>query len=300
MSQPIFTKSPNKGTPFSTFVFLVFLLGVLYLFYLVIRPFLLDLFVATVTAMVFSPFYTKIKGFLKDQRIPAALATLFLILLVFLIPLSLFSGLITAQSLDLYEKISKGLQDGSLQKAINLRLLSFNLFFDRWNIDLQTLRLEEQVGKILTTFSEFVYTEMTVLARGVASFFLDLVIVLFVTFFLLIDGEKFLAEVRLLSPLENAHYDRILNQLTRTIKATLKGSVVVALVQGFLGGVRLLDLRFAFSGLLGDVYGLQLGHPPHRHESYLGARSRLFSLFLVFLDGPGTGLMGDLDRLRVG
>jgi predicted PurR-regulated permease PerM len=237
MSQPIFKKGPNNSTPFSTIVFIAFLLGVLYLFYLVIRPFLLDLFVATVTAMVFSPLYRKILKFFKGRKIPSALATLFLILFIFLVPLSLFSGLITAQSLDLYEKISKGLQDGSLQKAINLKLVYFNLFFDRWHIDLQALRLEEQIGKILTTFSEFIYTEMTALARGVASFFLDLVIVLFVTFFLLIDGEKFLAEIRMLSPLEVGHYDRILSQLTVTIKATLKGSIVVALAQGFLGGL---------------------------------------------------------------
>lgn len=237
MTQPIFKKDGNASTPLSTFVFIAFLLGVLYIFYQVIRPFLLDIFVAVVTVIIFFPVYGKSLRLFKGRKIPSALLTLLIIIFSFLIPLSLFSGVITAQSLELYEKISKGMQDGSLKKALDLKLVYFNLFFDRWHIDLQALKLEEQVGKFLTAFSEFIYTEMTALARGVASFLFDLVIVLFVTFFLLIDGERFLAEIRGISPLEISHYDRILTQLTLTIKATLKGSVVVALVQGFLGGV---------------------------------------------------------------
>ncbi|MEW6187906.1 MAG: AI-2E family transporter [Thermodesulfobacteriota bacterium] len=237
MSRPYFKKNEGSSTPLSTYVFIAFLLGVLYLFYLVIRPFLTDLFVAMVTAMTSYPLYKKILRLLKGWKIVSALLTLTILILVFLIPLSLLSGVITAQSLDLYEKISKALQDGSIQKAFDLKLVYFNLLFERWQVNLQSLRLEEQVGKLLAAFSEFIYTEMTVLARGVAEFLFDLIIVFFVTFFLLIDGEKFLHEIRIISPLEVTHYDRILAQLERTIKATLKGSVIVALVQGALGGI---------------------------------------------------------------
>jgi predicted PurR-regulated permease PerM len=237
MSRPIFNRNESSPTPISTYVFIAFLLGVLYLFYLVIRPFLTDLFVATVTAMIFYPLYKKMLKLFKGWKILTAVLTLVVIILVFLVPLSLLSGVVTSQSLDLYEKISKGLQDGSLKKAIDLKLVSFNLLFDRWQIDTQSLRLEEQVGKFLTSFSEFIYTEMTALAKGVAGILFDLIIVLFVTFFLLIDGEKFLREIKVFSPLEVTHYDRILSQLERTVKATLKGSIIVALTQGFLGGV---------------------------------------------------------------
>jgi predicted PurR-regulated permease PerM len=218
---------------------MAFLIGVLYLFYLLVRPFLTDLFVATMTAMIFYPLYKKLLKLFKQWKLFSAGLTILIIILVLLIPISLFSGVITSQSLDLYEKISKGLQDGSIKKAINLKLVYFNLFFDRWQINIHTLRLEENVGKFLAAFSEFIYTEMTALARGIAGTFFDLIIVLFISFFLLIDGEKFLREIKVFIPLEAAHHDRILTQLERTIKATLKGSIIVAIVQGILGGIGL-------------------------------------------------------------
>ncbi|MGA3085843.1 MAG: AI-2E family transporter [Thermodesulfobacteriota bacterium] len=237
MSRPYFKRNEDSSTPFSNYVFIAFLLGVLYLFYLVIRPFLTDLFVATVIAMIFYPLYKKFLKLFKGWKILSALLTILIVLLAFLIPVSLLSGVVTSQSLELYEKISKGLQDGSIKKAIDLKLVYFNLFFDRWLIDIQSLRLEEYVGKLLTTFSEFIYTEMTSLAKGVAGTLFDLIIVLFISFFLLIDGEKFLHEIKVLSPLEVTHHDRIILQLERTTKATLKGSIIVALTQGLLGGI---------------------------------------------------------------
>lgn len=237
MSRPYFKKNEDSTTPFSNYVFMAFLIGVLYLFYLVIRPFLTDIFVATVTAMIFYPFYKKLLKVFRGWKILSAILSLFIIILAFLIPVSLLSGVITSQSLDLYEKISKGLQDGSIKKAIDLKLVYFNLFFDRWQVDVQSLRLEEYVGKFLGSFSNFIYTEMTAFAKGVAGILFDLIIVLFISFFLLIDGEKFLHEIKMLSPLDISHHDRILYQLERTIKATLKGSIIVAITQGILGGV---------------------------------------------------------------
>lgn len=237
MSRPSFKKNEDSTTSFSNYVFMAFLIGVLYLFYLVIHPFLTDIFVATVTAMIFYPLYKKLLKAFRGLKILSAILSLFIIILAFLIPISLLSGVITSQSLDLYEKISKGLQDGSIKKAIDLKLVYFNLFFDRWQIDIQSLRLEDYIGKFLGSSSNFIYTEMTAFAKGVAGILFDLIIVLFITFFLLIDGEKFLHEIKMFSPLDVAHHDRILFQLERTIKATLKGSIIVAITQGILGGI---------------------------------------------------------------
>ncbi len=214
-----------------------FLMGVLYLFYLVIRPFLTDLFVALVMAMIFFPIYKKLLRLFKGLKFLSAFLTVFIMILVFLIPIFLLSGVVTSQSLELYQKLSKGLQDGSIKKIIDLKLVYFNLFFDRWQIDIQSLRIEEYVGKFLATFSEFIYNEMTSLAKGVAGTLFSIIIVLFISFFLLIDGEKFLHELKVFSPLEVTHHDRLILQLEKTVKATLKGSIIVALSQGLLGGI---------------------------------------------------------------
>jgi len=237
MTQPYFRRKEDSSNPISSYVFMAFLIGVLYLFYLIIRPFLTDIFIALVIAMVFYPLYKKLLKVCKGRKIISALITIFLIILVFLVPISLLSGLITSQSFDLYQKLSNGLKDGSFKKAMDSNLVYFNHFFERWQIDIQSIRLEQQLGNILKTLSEFIYTEMTSLAKGVVGILFDLIIVLFISFFLLIDGEKFLHEIKVLSPLEVNHHERIIRQLERTLKATFKGSIIVAITQGFLGGI---------------------------------------------------------------
>ncbi len=236
MSRPYFKRNEDSSSPISNYFFIAFLIGVLYLFYLIIRPFLADIFIALVMAIVFFPFYKGICRVLRGRKVFSALITILLIVLVILLPLALLSGVITSQSMDFYQKISSSLKDGTFTNKVDLQLLSFTLFFERWQIDLQSFRVEEHIGKFLSTLSEFIYTQMAVLAKGVVGIVLDLVIVLFTCFFLLIDGEKFLKEIKLFSPLEISHHDRIVQQLERTLKATVKGSIIVALAQGLLGG----------------------------------------------------------------
>jgi predicted PurR-regulated permease PerM len=237
MTRPYFRRKGDNTSPFSNYVFMGFLLGILYLFYLVIRPFLTDIFIAIVMAMVFYPLYKKILKLCRGLRIVSALLTLLIIIFVFLVPLSILAGIITGQSLELYQKISNGLQDGTFKQMIQVKISSFNHLFDRWHVDTQTLRLEEQVGSLLKNLSEFIYTQLASLARGIVGIIFDLVIALFICFFLLIDGENFLKEIKLLSPLEVSHHERIVHQVERTLKATLKGSIIVALAQGLLGGI---------------------------------------------------------------
>jgi predicted PurR-regulated permease PerM len=237
MSRPHLRKTQGALAPSSIYIFIALLIGVLYLFYLIIHPFLYDLFMAVVMALVFYPFYRKVKRVLRGWKILSALLTIFFIILVFLIPISLLSGVITSESLEFYQKISTGLKDGSYNNLLDLQSLNASKTLERLHLNIPALHLEEFVGNILKTLSEFIYTEMGVLAKGVVGILFDVVIVLFICFFLLIDGEKFLEEIKLLNPLEGSHHDRIIFQLERTLKAALKGSIIVALVQGVLGGL---------------------------------------------------------------
>ena len=237
MSRPHLRNTRGSLPPSSLYVFIALLIGTLYLFYLIIRPFLSDVFMAVVMALVFYPFYKRLKKTLRGWENVSAFLTILFILLVFLLPLSLLSGLITSQSLDLYQKISSGLTDDFLEKLFNPQSLSIPNILSRLHLNIPNLHLEDYFGKILSTLSEFIYSEMAALAKGVVGIILDSIIVLFICFFLLIDGEKFLKEIKLLSPLEESHHERIVLQLERTLKATLKGSIIVAITQGVIGGI---------------------------------------------------------------
>ena len=65
----------------------------------------------------------------------------------------------------------------------------------------------------------------------------NLFIVLYLLFFLLRDGDDLIKRIRNAMPLHPDQQRELLNRFTTVIRATVKGNVVVAIVQGALGGL---------------------------------------------------------------
>ena len=71
-------------------------------------------------------------------------------------------------------------------------------------------------------------------------------------FYFIRDGEKFLRKIMYLCPLGDNHEVMFYNKFTSTARATLKGSLVIGIVQGLIGG-----LLFYFVGIKGAlIWGL--------------------------------------------
>jgi len=230
-------KFTQKDAVLPGYIFIAFLIGILYLFYLIIRPFLNDIFISILVALVFNPLFIRLTRWFRGRVIPAALITVLLAICLFVVPVALVSGVITTQSLELYQSLNKGLEGKSLAALLDRPIDLLYRILDRLGLRNYEIDVWRHLQTALASFSDFIYQEMTVLAKGFIGVLLDIVIVLFISFFLLVDGEKFLREIGAVSPLEDVHHQRIVSQLERTVKATLKGSIIVALVQGTLGGI---------------------------------------------------------------
>jgi len=73
-------------------------------------------------------------------------------------------------------------------------------------------------------------------------------VMLYVLYFLFRDGERLSQSVARSIPLHPQHTRRLLTQFATVVRATVKGNIVVALVQGALGAI-----AFSFLGLPGAV-----------------------------------------------
>ncbi len=82
-----------------------------------------------------------------------------------------------------------------------------------------------------------------------AVFFLDLALALFATFFLLRDGDAIMHAVRRLLPMSPADRETFITRTGDLIAAGVTSSVIVASLQGLLGG-----LAFAVLGLSAPVF----------------------------------------------
>jgi len=106
-------------------------------------------------------------------------------------------------------------------------------------------KLTELAGRIGT----FLVTHLAALTRGTASFFLGLFVLLYAMYFFLIGGRETLERILYLLPLTNAQETRLLERFTSVTRATVKGTLVVGVIQGALGG-----LGFLFVGLSGAAF----------------------------------------------
>jgi len=82
--------------------------------------------------------------------------------------------------------------------------------------------------------SQFIYTNTRSIVTGVSTVFVGFILIMFITFYLFIDGRSFLEEFKRLSPLDSRYNQEIIDELFKTIKLTFKGSLVIAVLQGIL------------------------------------------------------------------
>lgn len=217
-------ETPKRVQVISFFVLLFIVLG---LVFTVVRPFLNVLVLGGILAILFQPVYTR---FLRKWRSPglAALCTVGVIVLILLIPTVIFGQLVFNEVLGLYHSV----RDGSLHFDISAlgQSLPASLQSAAANFALDTTNL---VGKISgSAFQSFSYV-----VSHVASFVLSLFLVLFVTYYLLKDGQHFKQVFIDISPIATSQENILFTKLSAAINGVVKGSFLLALIQGSVATV---------------------------------------------------------------
>jgi predicted PurR-regulated permease PerM len=147
-------------------------------------------------------------------------------------------NIIAKQALELYSSVSPGLTSDQLWRQFSVKLDLLKSYLEYLSLSLpEQANLEHVLQTILSQVSQFIYSNAIALVRGFTTYFLNLLLILFLTFFMFLQGDAFIEEIKRLSPLDEAHNREIFQVSENTIKATLLGTLIAALVQGFLGGV---------------------------------------------------------------
>jgi predicted PurR-regulated permease PerM len=219
-------------------VFLGFVLLVSVAFALVIEPFFAAILWGVIAAILFAPINQNLLRQMPGRPNSAASLTLLLIVAVVILPAIVLGVALVQEATLFYAKVQSG--------QINIPAM-FNAF--QANLPDWASALLERVG--ITNFA----TVRTMLSEGIAnsfqsvaaqvfqigqsafSFFVALSVSLYLTFFLLRDGSALAARLDRAAPLRTTHRRALMEQFVIVIRATIKGSVVVAIVQGMIGGI---------------------------------------------------------------
>jgi len=220
---------------------LILVLGVIsLLFYQVVKPFLLSIFIAALFAALFSPLYRWFFDRIGQRRALAATFTLVTVLVFVFVPLFMVFGTVLSQALEVAQSARPWVQQQLAQPGLITAKLEALPFYDL------LLPYREQtlawLARITGSVSKTAVDTVQAATVGTFSALLSLVIILYTMFFFLMDGDRLLYYLLYYLPLNDDDEKKLLKRFTSVTRATLKGTAVIGILQGILAG---LALHFA-------------------------------------------------------
>ena len=242
----------QRAAQFSRVYLLLLLLLTSILFFNLIKFFLVTILLAAVFTALFYPLYEKFLKIFRNNRSASAILCCLALLLGLMIPVYIIADLVSGEAIDLYktaepkisEIINKG-DEGFLGTIKNYPIVKqFNLDTIDWQSSLQDIakNMANIIGKVINkTF------------KGTFQVLTDLFITLFIMFYFFRDGDKLINRIKYLSPLDDRHEEVLMQRFISVSRATIKGTLLIGLAQGILGGLTLWIFGVASPILWGAV-----------------------------------------------
>lgn len=227
--------TPPRRVEDRAFVFL--LVAASLAFGLILWPFYGAVLWAVVIAILFMRVCRRLTVSLQGRRTLAALITVLLVVLIVILPLALLGVSLLQQASGVYDRIQSGEIDfGRYFQQIYDALPPWaDAYLDRFGLASFGDALERFSSGLLRG-SQFLTQRAIAIGQNTFEFIVNLFLMLYLLFFLLRDGEALVRRIKAGLPLREDQQQTLLGKFTVVIRATVKGNVVVALVQGVLGG----------------------------------------------------------------
>ena len=208
-------------------------------------------------AIVFSSLQERSVQVCRGRRGWAAFGTLVVIVVIVLLPMALLTASITQEAAAFYERFKTG--DISLseyfQRGVDALPYWAHSGLDRLGLA-DLAEVQRKLVDALGRSSQALTSRVMTIGQNTLEFVVNLFVMLYVLFFLLRDGKSLAAQAARALPLEKRHTQRLLAQFATVVRATVKGNVVVALVQGTLGGLAFWVLGISGPLLWGALMAL--------------------------------------------
>ncbi|WP_342657390.1 AI-2E family transporter [Sphingomonas sp. NY01] len=217
---------------------ILFIAGITLALALVVSSFAGALLWAALAALLFQPLFQRLLARWPDRRNMAAAVTLLIITVAVVIPAIVITSLVIDQAAGVYTQMRSGRINFAayfqqVHDALPLRLqhLLDNSGFNSFE------RAQARISAVISNSVSVIASQALSIGRNAAAFLLAFGVGLYVTYFLLRDGDRLGPAVVRALPLRPAVAERIADKFVAVVRATIKGSGVVALVQGALGAI---------------------------------------------------------------
>ncbi len=204
----------------------------------ILLPFYGTLLWAAVIALLSAPVYQWLLPRLGYRKTPAATLTLLFVLVIVIIPFSLLSAALASEAAQVYQR----LHDGEWRPTVYMQHIFEQL--PPWILNLlgrfgfsEFDDLQNELTDMLTQASQTIATQAINIGQVTFAFVLELFVSTYIAFFLIRDGDNLVTDLRHALPLAPKHKRALIHKFATVIRAIVKGNLLVATIQGALGGI---------------------------------------------------------------
>ena len=214
----------------------------------IIRSFLIALFLAAVFSSLVLPLHTFLTARLGGRSAAGAGLTLLLITVVVVVPLLAILGVVVAQGAHVVEEALPWLKE-HLQAGEGDVFVLPEWFPFRDRIDLSTNHVVSKAGELAGKAGTYLLKLLSAATQGTAAFFVNLFVMLYAMFHFLRDGPAVRETVLRYLPFPEDVEARLEAKGVSVVRATIKGTFIIGIVQGALGG-----LAFTVAGITSAAF----------------------------------------------
>ncbi len=229
-------------------VFLVLLVvAISLLFVTMIKQFLMTILLAAIFSALLQRPFTWLDDRLQGRSGFAAAVTLLIFAIVIVVPVLSVIAIVTSQAVTIGETAvpwlqkqiadPTGLEERFQEMPVLRRLAPYRE------------PILEKAGQLVGTASTMMVRALSAATKGTFAFFFHLGLMLYTMFFFLKDGRMILMKILYYIPMEHDDEIRMLEKFVSVTRATIKGTLIIGLVQGGAAGIAL-----AIAGIGGAAF----------------------------------------------
>ncbi|WP_312240841.1 AI-2E family transporter [Pantoea sp.] len=236
-----------KGLTKGFFLLILFL--VTWAFFTILGPYYSAVLWAAILAVIFHPMKNRFRAWLGEKNGLASLLTVLVICLIVFTPLAIIASSLAVE----FNVVYTNLQNANTPMPVVLADILQHLpewartFLAQHDLD-NAADIQRKLSGFALQGGQYLAGSAFLIGRSTFSFAIGFGIMLYLLFFLLKDGAHLVGLILESLPLSKYVKHHLFMKFVAVSRATVKGTVVVAVVQGALGG-----LAFYFMGIGGSL-----------------------------------------------
>lgn len=219
---------------------------ILFFLFNIMKPFFAMIFIAFVISIFMNPIFNYIHKKQKFDKIFSAAITLLVFIIFIFVPIIFFSLSMFTEVKNLIHFLQT--QDiHAIESTIQRTLKSYGVPYQNIQLDIK---------EIAVTFLSFLSHNATTIITQTGTFLGNAAFTLLLSFYMLVEKDKMFRYVKSINPLESHHSAQLYKHAIKIINHTIKGNLVLMILQCIIGTIGLMIFGSIAPILLGLLYGV--------------------------------------------